>query len=141
VEIENCPWTGLYISNNSLILDYDNLSISNCGRPLEMPANLVDFLDQQPIFSNNTSDRVFLINNGYMYRNTAFRNWGYPYVCENLDLYANWINLSFQPGVGYSAWIFERDKLRRNPQRSRNRISALTFTRLPESLITGGVSS
>ncbi|GAB1365130.1 hypothetical protein MASR1M36_00010 [Candidatus Cloacimonadaceae bacterium] len=148
VEIENCPWTGLYISNNSLILDYDNLSISNCGRPLEMPANLVDFLDQQPIFSNNTSDRVFLINNGYMYRNTAFRNWGYPYVCENLDLYANWINLSFQPGVviqlGYSNAINCEGTLSAVGTESQ----PITFTRLPESpnnwrgfILNSGVSN
>ncbi|MBP7310894.1 MAG: hypothetical protein KA984_06375, partial [Candidatus Cloacimonetes bacterium] len=88
VEIANCPWTGLYINNSSLNLEYDNLSITNCGRPIEMPANLVDFLDQQPVFTDNGSNSIFLINNGYMYRDTTFRNWGYPYICESIDLTA-----------------------------------------------------
>jgi len=133
VGIQNCPWTGLFITNSSLNIDYDNLSISSCGRPLEMPANLVDFLDQQPLFSDNTDNRIFLINSGYMYRDTTFRNWGYPYVCEYIDLVANWINLTFQPGIilqlGYSLGI--------NCNGTINAIGTesqpITFTRLPET--------
>lgn len=133
VEIANCPWTGLYINNSSLNLEYDNLSITNCGRPIEMPANLVDFLDQQPVFTDNGSNSIFLINNGYMYRDTTFRNWGYPYICESIDLTANWINLVFQPGVvvqlGYSLGISCNGTVTAIGTETQ----PITFTRLPSS--------
>lgn len=133
VEIENCPWTGLFITDSTLNFEYDNLSITNCGRPLEMPANLVNFLDQQPVLTNNGSNRIFLINDGYIRRNTTFRNWGYPYVCENVDLIAYWINLSFQPGVvmqlGYSRYITCDGTV----SAIGTEAQPITFTRLPDS--------
>lgn len=110
VLIQNCPGTGLYITNSSLVLDYSNLSISGCGRALALPANLIDFLDQQPNFSDNTNSNINIHSDGYISRNTTFRNWGYPYVSEALNLNASNIDLVIQPGcefrLGYDVGIY-----------------------------------
>lgn len=110
VHIEDCPGTGLYIVNGATILDYTNLSITGCGRPLQIPANLLDFLDEQPVLADNTHNRIFLHNNGYLYRDTTIRDWGYPYVCESIDINVNWVNFTIDPGcviqMGYSQGFY-----------------------------------
>ena len=106
VSIQDCSYTGLYIRNSYLSLEYSNLSISDCGRPISMPANLLDFLDNAPLLTDNNDNRIFLHNDGYIRRNTTVRDWDYPYVCENVDLNTNYINLTIEAGcefqMGYS---------------------------------------
>ncbi|HRY83398.1 MAG TPA: hypothetical protein P5533_02065, partial [Candidatus Cloacimonadota bacterium] len=98
VQIVNCPDTGLLITDSTISLDYTNLSISGCGRAIALPANLIDFLDEQPQFSGNTDSRIIIHNDGYLRRNTTFRNWGYPYVSQAYNIGANYIALNIQPG-------------------------------------------
>ncbi len=106
VSIEDCPGTGLFILNNSLSLEYQNLSISDCGRPLAIPGNLLNFLDEAITLEGNTDTRFFVHNNGYLYRDTTIRNWDYPYCVENIDINVNYANLVIEPGTeiqfGYS---------------------------------------
>jgi hypothetical protein len=133
VDIVNCPYTGLYINNSIVSLDYNNLSVSGCGRPLELPANLIDFLDQQPIFTSNSDNRIFIINSGYLYRNTTFRNWGYPFVFETVNLDLQWIALTIDPGCliqfGYSLGVSCNGSISAMGTTEQ----PITFTRLPDS--------
>jgi hypothetical protein len=101
VNIQNCPYTGLCILDSSITLGYNNLFITDCGRPLAIPANLLNFLDEQPLFTDNADNRIFLQNDGYIYRNTTVRNWGYPYVCESIDINVNNVDLSIDPGCEF----------------------------------------
>jgi len=106
VSIVDCPWTGLYIRNSYMSVDYSNLSISGCGSPIALPANLLDFLDEQPGFTSNTDNRIFIHIDGTVRRNTTIRDWGYPYVSEGVDITTNYVGLVIQPGcefqMGYS---------------------------------------
>lgn len=106
VSIENCPDTGLLIRNSYLSFEYTELTISDCGKPLALPANMFNFLDNAPLLSDNIDNRIFIHIDGSIRRNTTIRNWGYPYVCENLDITTNYIDLVIDPGcefqMGYS---------------------------------------
>lgn len=106
VEIHDCPQTGLHIQDSSITLNYSNLSISECGRALALPANLLNFLQEPITMTNNTDNRIFLHYSGTISRDTTVRNWGYPYVCESINIDVNWVNLMIQPGcefqMGYS---------------------------------------
>ncbi|MDD2332197.1 MAG: hypothetical protein PHI68_06065, partial [Candidatus Cloacimonetes bacterium] len=106
VNIHDCPWTGLNILDKSITLNYSNLSITDCGRPIAIPPNLLNFLDEQPLFTDNTDNRIFLHSDGYLNRDTTVRDWGYPYVCESINIDVNYANLIINPGcefqMGYS---------------------------------------
>ena len=111
LELYNClihdaPNTGLYITNSSLNLDYANLSISDCGKPLMLPANLIEDLDNQPNLEDNTDNRIFIHMSGSIYRPSTFRNWGVPYVSESVEIYASYVPIQIEAGcsfqLGYS---------------------------------------
>ncbi len=109
VAIEDCPWTGLHILDNTITFNYHDLAISGCAKPIAIPASLLDFLDEQPNFFDNTDNRIFIHNSGYLNRPTTIRNWGYPYVSEFLDIDANYVSLTIEAGcliqMGYSCGI------------------------------------
>lgn len=133
VSIEDCPWTGLYILDRTITFNYSDLSISGCGRPLAIPANLIDFIDEQPLFTANTDNRIFIHNDGYMYRNTTIRNWGYPWVCEALDINTNYSTLTIEAGsliqMGYSCGFVCSGAVSVNGTAE----DPVTITRLPDS--------
>ncbi|GEM_PF-785848 len=110
VTIHDCPWTGLYILDRTLSLDYSNLAVTDCGRPIAIPPNLLNFLDEQPLLTDNADNRIFLHNEGYLYRDTTVRNWGYPYVCESINIDVNYVNFTINPGcefqMGYSLGFY-----------------------------------
>ena len=110
VNIQNCPWTGLYILNSYITLNYSGLDISYCGVPIKIPASLIDYLDEQPNFTNNNENRIYIHNEGHLNRNTTIRNWGYPYICENIDLNVNNVSLTIDAGctfqIGYSRGFY-----------------------------------
>lgn len=110
VSVEDCPGTGLYILNSSLILEYQNLSISDCGRPLAIPANLMDFLDEEISLGSITDNRFFIHNSSYINRDTTIRNLGYPYSMESIDINVYYVNLVIEPGCSlqfsYSMGIY-----------------------------------
>lgn len=133
VSIVDCPWTGLFIRNSYIALAYSNLSISDCGRPIAIPANLLNYLDEQPLFVDNADNRIFLHLDGYVRRLTFVQDWGYPYVCESIDIIVNYEYFMIQPGcvfhMGYNTGfscngVFMAIGTPENP---------ILFTRLPGS--------
>ncbi len=133
VEITDCPWTGLYILDSTISLTYSNLSITDCGRPIAIPANLLNFLNQQPDLTDNTDNRIFLHSSGYIYRDTTVRDWGYPYVCEAIDINAHYINLTIDAGCvfqfGYALGFYINGTITAVGSSS----EPIVFSKLPES--------
>ena len=133
VNIQNCPWTGLYILNNQVTLNYSGLAISYCGIPIKIPASLIDYLDEQPNFTNNNDNRIYIHSNGYLNHNTTIRNWGYPYICEDIDINVNYVSLTINAGctfqMGYTRGFYCDGNIYVNGTESQ----PVLFTRYPDS--------
>ncbi len=104
--IHDAPQAGIYISNNSTTLDYNNLTITDCGKPIMLPANLIDDLDNQIVTADNVDNRIFIHSNGSINRASTFRNLGIPYVSVSTEIFTNYVPLTIEAGcqfhLGYS---------------------------------------
>ncbi len=97
--INNCANTGVLVNRNDLNLNITGLTVTNSASTVKIPAELLNTLTQ-PIFSNNTNNKIILHYSGNI-SNKTFYNYGYTYQIE-INLYSNSGSTTLiEPGVNF----------------------------------------